>query len=122
MIFGRSGPEIHGYGSIDHSQTVNYGLNAPAGPVEKSDLDNLLNTNRDMALCRDLANAYKHYSLTRPSNDPPPSVGREYVPGQGNISDDTSYVVLSGGEKHDLVELAGRIVRAWKDFVEVHVK
>jgi len=87
------------------------------GKFPQNELDKLFDENEDMRLCRDLANAHKHYSLTRPSQPIPPTEAREYDPGFGNLESDTSLVILSNGKKHDVFELARRILGVWESFI-----
>jgi hypothetical protein len=92
-----------------------------AGAASDNDLNTFFASSADMRLCRDLANAHKHYSLRSPSQPAPPSEAREYAPGNGNLCFDVSLVILSDGTKHDAFELATRILRAWEDFISSHV-
>lgn len=80
----------------------------------------LLSDQVPMRLCRDLANAHKHYSLQHPGSLAPPSEALEYSPGAGNLDADVSLVILSDGTKHDAFELADQVLRAWEHFLAVH--
>lgn len=90
------------------------------GAVSEQDLDAFFATNAEMRLCRDLANAHKHYSLKRPGQPAPPSEVREYLPGMGNLDLDVSLVILSDGVKYDAFDLARRILRLWEVFITTH--
>jgi hypothetical protein len=92
------------------------------GAVTDADLKRFFDVNEEMRLCRDLANAHKHYSLARPSQSTPPSEVREYSPMSGNFGSDNSLMILSAGKKHDAFELAGRILQLWEGFVPSTVK
>jgi len=85
--------------------------------VSKSEMEAFFENTTEMGLCRDLANAHKHYSLRSPSQPAPPSEVHEYTPGTGNLSSDISLMILSDGTKHDAFELATRILRTWESFV-----
>lgn len=87
------------------------------GAVSEQDLDAFFAANAEMRLCRDLANAHKHYSLKRPSQPAPPSEAREYLPGMGNLGSDVLLVILSDGVRYDAFELAGRVLRLWDAFI-----
>jgi hypothetical protein len=89
-----------------------------AGVVSHSDMRAFFNAHEDMRLCRDLANAHKHFSIRDPSQPLPPSEVHEYSPKGGSLSADVSLVVLSDGKKHDVVDLAGRILHHWTNFVD----
>src|SRR5262249_28170885 len=52
--------------------------------VTSPQIEALFATHVEMRLCRDLANAHKHFSLRRPSQPEPPSEVREYVQGYGD--------------------------------------
>ncbi len=91
------------------------------GAASEKDLGTFFAANADMLLCRDLANSHKHYSLHSPSKPAPPSEAHEYSPESGNLGRNVSLVILSDGTKHDAFDLAGRILRAWEQFIASHV-
>ncbi len=85
-------------------------------------LDDLFSTSAPMRLSADIANIAKHLDLTRP-----PRVGRqlsfarEYVPGhQGWFGRDARLVVLTGGEKIDVLDLTAKCETAWTAFLQEH--
>jgi hypothetical protein len=93
------------------------------GAATEADLKTFFDANEEMRLCRDLANAHKHYSLIhRPSQSIPPSEVREYSPMGGNLGSDVSLMILSAGEKADAFELAGRILQLWEGFIASTMK
>ncbi len=68
--------------------------------MQPKDLDCFFAENAVMRLCRDIANAHKHYSLSRPSKPIPFTELREYAPyGGGNLTDSESLSILSNSEK-----------------------
>jgi hypothetical protein len=87
------------------------------GAVTKEQLDALFSSSVEMRLCRDLANAHKHFSLNRPSQPEPPSEAREYVPGNRHQGPSTRLVVISEWEKYDPIELAGAVLACWEKFI-----
>ena len=91
------------------------------GAASEGHLERFFAENADMCICRDLANSHKHYSLRNPSQPAPPSEAHEYAPGRGNLGSEISLVILSDGTKHDAFDLAGRILRAWEEFIVSHV-
>lgn len=70
----------------------------------------------EMRVCRDLANAWKHYSISRPSQNAPPSVLLEYTQVTGAPARVT-LVVLSDGQKYDAFELATECLVLWEEFL-----
>ncbi|MBI2799308.1 MAG: hypothetical protein HYX63_03310 [Gammaproteobacteria bacterium] len=89
------------------------------GAVKSADVDHLFAESEVMRLCRDIANAHKHYSLMRPSQPMPFTELREYQPyGGGNLTDSQSLSVLSDGEKYDAFDLASRVRCAWEGFLK----
>lgn len=88
-----------------------------SGGVEPADLDDLFAAKEELRLCRDLANMHKHYSISRPSQPAPPSEVREYAPTTGNLGGDVSLVILSNGTKHDMFQLADKVLAAWEEFL-----
>jgi hypothetical protein len=90
------------------------------GAAEKGDLEALFNAHEELRICRDLANAHKHYSIKWPSQPHPPSEVREYAPGAGNLRCDVSLTVLSNGQKYDLFQLADRVLAIWEDFIAAY--
>lgn len=84
-------------------------------PEARTDLEILFRDNVELGICRDIANGYKHMSLSRASVDQAFSIVFEYnplSPAKGDM------VVLAGGHKFELLDLAGRCVALWRNFVE----
>lgn len=89
------------------------------GAVKPTDIDRFFAQSAVMRLCRDIANAHKHYSISRPSQPVPFTELREYEPyGGGSLTDNQSLSVLSDGEKYDAFDLASRVRRAWEVFLK----
>jgi hypothetical protein len=89
------------------------------GGATNDEMNGFFDAHEEMRLCRDLANAHKHYSLgKKPSQGVPPSEVMEYRKGAGNLGGDHSLMVLSQGKKHDAFELASRILNRWDSFLE----
>lgn len=86
--------------------------------VKSVDIDRFFAQSAIMRLCRDIANAHKHYSISRPSQPIPFTELREYAPfGGGSLTDDQSLSVISDGEKYDAFDLASRVRGAWEEFL-----
>lgn len=88
------------------------------GIVNKDTLYNFFDSKTEMRLCRDLANAHKHYSINQPSQSAPPSEVQEYSPGNGDFGSDYSLVILSEGKHHNAYELATKIMASWDFFIK----
>jgi hypothetical protein len=91
------------------------------GGASKAALGRLFEDHVEMKLCRDLANAHKHFSLRDPSQPEPPSEAREYVPGDGRSGPSSRLVVVSEWEKYDPIALAGAILAIWEEFIKKEV-
>jgi len=91
-------------------------------PSIRADLDQLFGASARLRLSADIANIAKHFDLNRPPRAGRQlSFAREYVPGgKGWFGPDGRLVVLSGGEKIDLLDLAANCEAAWKDFLRTH--
>lgn len=89
------------------------------GAVKLADIDHFFAQSTVMRLCRDIANAHKHYSISRPSQSMPFTELREYEPyGGGTLTDSQSLCVISDGEKYDAFDLASRVRRAWEEYLK----
>jgi hypothetical protein len=91
------------------------------GAVTPVQIKALFDGHVQMRLCRDLANAHKHFSLKKPSQSEPPSEVREYVPGNADEGPTIALSVVSDWKKHDLTALAGEVLRLWDEFISVNV-
>lgn len=85
--------------------------------IAAADIDDLIQKNRRMRLCRDLCNRSKHLRISKPSTDADFSIYREYR-GSGRpsalamIAEDTK-----GLQKADLWDVAHECARFWSDFI-----
>jgi hypothetical protein len=91
-------------------------------PSVQADLDDLFATSKPLRLTADIANIAKHFDLTRPPRAGRQlSFAREYVPGRvGWFGFDGRLVVLSDGEKIDVLDLASEAEQAWTAFLREH--
>ena len=88
----------------------------------QADLDDLFTKSKPLRLTADIANIAKHFDLTRPPRaGRQPSFAREYVPGgMGWFGRDGRLVVLSDGEKINVLDLANEAEQAWTAFLREH--
>lgn len=88
--------------------------------VEECALELFFKSNVELGICRDLANGFKHHTITRPSLDAQFAIVNQYVP--PNWPSRHSYpngewTVLADGRQFGLVELTERVVELWSRFV-----
>lgn len=88
-----------------------------SGVIAEADIDDLIQRNRQMRLCRDLCNRSKHLRISRPSTDADFSIYREYRgPGHPHalaiIAEDAK-----GIQNADLWDVAHACARFWGDFI-----
>ena len=88
-------------------------------PAVQTELDQLFAKSKPLRLS---ANIAKHFDLTRaPRAERQMSFAREYVPGgMGWFGRDGRLVVLSDGEKIDVLDLAADAEQAWTAFLRDH--
>lgn len=89
-------------------------------PGIQGDLDKLFAASVPLRLGADIANIAKHFDLTHPPRaERQLSFAREYVSGgAGWFGRDARLIVLSRGEKVDVLDLVVRCESAWTDFLE----
>jgi hypothetical protein len=88
-------------------------------PSVQADIDRLFADSKALRLSADIANIAKHFDLTRPPRAGRQlSFAREHVPGgMGWFGRDGRLVVLSDGEKIDVLHLATEAEQAWTAFL-----
>jgi hypothetical protein len=91
-------------------------------PSIRADLDQLFGASPPLRLSAYVANIAKHFNLTRPPRAGRQlSFAREYIPaGKGWVGSEGRLVVLSGGEKIDVLDLVADCEEAWTDFLRKH--
>lgn len=83
--------------------------------ISQREMDDLIQSDEAMRLCRDICNRSKHLTLNRPaSTEPNFSIGREYSP-----SGDQFFIAYLGNVR-DLFEVAMSCVKFWDDFLTTH--
>lgn len=87
--------------------------------VPQASIEQLFRDNEELRLCQDIANATKHRSLVDPKQSREFSLARVYVgESHGWFESDTALVVLSEGNQHDALELAGRCLELWENLLD----
>jgi hypothetical protein len=88
--------------------------------TDQKSLEDLFLSKLELRVCRDLANGFKHHSISKPSVDAQFAVVNEYVPKawpSTHAYPNGKWTVLAGGHQLGLVELAGQCVAIWQDFL-----
>lgn len=83
-------------------------------------LDQFFAAHTEMRICRDIANGFKHYSISRPSVDAEFAVVNQYVPENWPSRykfPNGEWTVLAGGHQVGLVELAENVAGLWHAFL-----
>ena len=80
--------------------------------ISRTEMDELINSDEAMRLCRDICNRSKHLTLNRPaSTEPNFSIGREYNP-----SGDRFFVLYLDSIR-DLFDVAMSCIKFWDHFL-----
>lgn len=83
------------------------------GAMSQEATESLFLKHVELRINRDLANSLKHHSITRPSQEQPPSIVVEYAPEYPTFGGDRRLVILSEGRKYEALALAGRCLEIW---------
>jgi hypothetical protein len=86
------------------------------GAVSQKEMEALFAKHVELRINRDLANSFKHHSISRHSQEQPPSIAIEYAPEFPTYRDDSRLVILNEGIKYDALSLAKRCVSIWMEF------
>ncbi len=90
-----------------------------SGSIPKSELNDYFNQNLELRVCRDICNGTKHFVLTNASVDDDFTIIREYDPFHDDLDmEKNKTIVLSGGYKFELKELAWKCIELWKVFIQ----
>ena len=88
--------------------------------VDQKALEDLFLSKPELRVCRDLANGFKHHTISKPSIDAQFSVVNEYEPKNwpsAHAYPNGKWTVLAGGYQFGLVDFAGQCVSIWHDFL-----
>lgn len=89
--------------------------------VDQAALDTLFQFSTELRTCRDLANGFKHHSISRPSVDAQFSVVNDYVPKHWpseHAYPNGKWTVLAGNHQFGLVELSTECIAQWQRFLQ----
>jgi hypothetical protein len=91
------------------------------GAVPRAELDSFVGSHAELRVCRDIANGFKHHSISRPSVDAEFAIVNQYVDpddrGRRYRFPNGEWTVLANGHQFGLVELSERIVKLWGSFL-----
>lgn len=88
--------------------------------IERQALDAFFEANVELGICRDIANGFKHHTITRQSVDGEFAIVNQYVPPRWPSQHkypNGEWTVLADGHQFSLAELADRVVELWSQFI-----
>ena len=89
--------------------------------IQRMELDALIGAHAELGICRDIANGFKHHSISRPSVDAEFAIVNQYVDpewlGREYRFPNGEWTVLAGGHQFGLVELSELVVELWTTFL-----
>lgn len=91
------------------------------GAVSTADLESFASAHVEIGICRDIANGFKHHSISRSSVDAEFAIVRQYVDpidrGRPYRYPNGEWTVLAGGHQLSLVPLSETVVQLWSGFL-----
>jgi len=89
--------------------------------ISKAELNNFININLELKICRDICNGTKHFNLNSASVDDDFTIIREYNPFHKILEQDECHlIILTGGHKFELKHLAWQCINLWDEFIRDH--
>lgn len=86
--------------------------------ISKEDLNEFVNRNLELQICRDICNGTKHLDLTNASVDDDFTIIREYNHFYKVLEQDEYHlIILTGGHKFELKDLAWKCINLWNEFI-----
>ncbi len=86
--------------------------------IPKKVLNDYIEANVELKVCRDICNGTKHFNIKDASIDNDFTIIREFEPFHKALGrDKNKIIVLTGGHKFDLKSLAGTCIKLWEDFL-----
>lgn len=97
---------------------------ARTGAVSAADLESFARSHVEIGICRDIANGFKHHSISRSSVDAEFAIVNQYVDpsdrGRRYRYPNGEWTVLAGGLQFSLVPLSETVVRLWSGFLRAN--
>lgn len=91
-----------------------------SGTLPKEELNDFFKKHIELQICRDICIGTKHFNISNPSVDSDLSIVSEYVERSSTELRPyiiAKWVVLVGGIKYDIFELADKCIELWDDFL-----
>lgn len=86
--------------------------------IPKKTLNDFIENNIELQICRDICNGTKHFDLKQASVDDDFTIIREYEPFHKVWGHEPNkMVILTGGHKFELKALAWKCIKLWEDFL-----
>jgi hypothetical protein len=86
--------------------------------IPKKTLNDFIETNLELQICRDICNGTKHFDLKQASVDNDFTIIREFVPFHKERDlNRNRIIILTGGHKYELKELAHKCILLWNQFL-----
>jgi hypothetical protein len=85
------------------------------------EVDAFIASRVELRICRDLANGFKHHSISKPSIDSEFAIVNQYVDpepnGRAYRFPNGEWTILAGGRQFGLVELSDRVISIWREYL-----
>lgn len=81
-------------------------------------VNDFVNENLELQLCRDICNGTKHFNLNNASVEADFTIIREYNPFHKQLKEQPyNVIILSDGHKFELKKLASQCIQLWNGFI-----
>lgn len=86
--------------------------------LKKQELNDFINNNIEIGICRDISNGTKHFDINHPSVSEHFGIINEFNPMSSfNKSSIKTIVIISAGYKYKPIDLIDSAMRLWDDFI-----
>jgi hypothetical protein len=90
--------------------------------IQRAQLDAFISTHAELGICRDIANGFKHHTISRPSVDGEFAIVNQYADpewlGRRYKFPNGEWTVLANGHQFGLVDLPERLIELWTQFLK----
>jgi hypothetical protein len=90
-----------------------------SGGIPKKELNEFINRNIELQICGDICNGTKHFEMYRKNVDANFRIIGEYNPFHELFGPQNKIIILSGGHKFELKELALVCITLWINFIQL---
>ncbi|UTA69060.1 hypothetical protein [Emticicia sp. 21SJ11W-3] len=86
--------------------------------LPNDDLNNFINNNEEIGICRDICNGTKHYNISHPSVDENFGIIHQYLP-YHKVWNVAPYeiIICAGGKIYKPIELIEKCINIWDTFI-----